>query len=66
MSNWEENWKGTKKEQGELISEVLQDIKSEHFEHLLDSEFNKLFAEAFCRIMVQSELVEMMLYIKDN
>ncbi len=66
MSNWKEEWKGTKKEQRELIEEVLQDIKAQHFEDMNQADFNKLFNDAFCRTLVQAELVEMMLYIVEN
>lgn len=66
MGNWKEEWKGTKKEQRELIEEVLQDIKAQHFEEMNQADFNKLFNDAFCRTLVQSELSEMMLYIVES
>ena len=61
-----EEWKGTQQEQKELVSVVLAQIKEEHFSEMSNKDFNKIFAEAFCRNMVQSELIGMMLYRKED
>lgn len=61
-----EKWAGTKAESTKVVDYFLTNIRDDLFPELSRKEVYQLFEEAFCRNIVQAELREMMIYIKEE